>query len=185
MPLTREDIGRLLERDPHIDGVTQGGNAMGHYLEARLTDGRAVQIDFHDNPAWKDTDRLAGRIEVTYANRPQAEWTFDDNDLSEHGSIVIDPADPGAEGRLAKAMTYWEGLPGTARTKEPDHLAAHRPPEEYAFRWRDPDGPGWHVEYADTARERDFAMDRKSMDGADVQAVPDDPQKLPAQPQPL
>ena len=58
MPLTREDIRRLLEQDPNIDGITQGGNAMGHYLEARLTDGRAMQIDFHDNPAWKDTDRL-------------------------------------------------------------------------------------------------------------------------------
>ena len=55
---------------------------MGHYLEARLTDGRAVQIDFHDNPAWKDTDRLAGRIEVSYANRPQAEWQYDDNDMA-------------------------------------------------------------------------------------------------------
>lgn len=73
MPLTQEDIGRLLERDPDIEVVIQSGNVMGHYLEARLTDGRAVQIDFHDNPAWKDTDRLAGRIEVSYANRPQAE----------------------------------------------------------------------------------------------------------------
>lgn len=27
MPLTREDIGRLLEQDPNIDGITQGGNA--------------------------------------------------------------------------------------------------------------------------------------------------------------
>lgn len=61
--------------------------------------------------------------------------------------------------------------------KEPSAKAS-RELEEYAFRWRDPDGPGWHVEYADTARERDFAMDRKSMDGADVQAVPDDPAAL-------
>ena len=104
MPLTRESIGRLLERDPDIDGVTQGGNAMGHYLEARLTDGRAVQIDFHDNPAWKDTDRLAGRIEVTYANRPQAEWQYDDNDMADREHTVIDPSDPDAEGRLAKAV---------------------------------------------------------------------------------
>lgn len=63
MPLTQEDIGRLLERDPDIEVVIQSGNVMGHYLEARLTDGRAVQIDFHDNPAWKDTDRLAGRVD--------------------------------------------------------------------------------------------------------------------------
>lgn len=61
MPLTTENARRLLEQDPDVTEVTQGGNAMGHYLEARLTDGRAVQIDFHDNPAWKDTDRLAGR----------------------------------------------------------------------------------------------------------------------------
>lgn len=51
MPLTQENVRRLLEQDPDITGITQGGNAMGNYLEARLTDGRAVQIDFHDNPA--------------------------------------------------------------------------------------------------------------------------------------
>ena len=72
MPLTMENARRLLEQDHDVTEVTQGGNAMGHYLEARLTDGRAVQIDFHDNPAWKDTDRLAGRIEVSYANRRAA-----------------------------------------------------------------------------------------------------------------
>ena len=77
MPLRMENARRLLERDPDVTEVTQGGNAMGGYLEARLTDGRAVQVDFHDNPAWKDTDRLAGRIEVSYANRPQAEWRYD------------------------------------------------------------------------------------------------------------
>nr|WP_264183176.1 DEAD/DEAH box helicase family protein [Bifidobacterium pseudocatenulatum] len=109
MPLTRESIGRLLERDPDIDGVTQGGNAMGHYLEARLTDGRAVQIDFHDNPAWKDTDRLAGRIEVTYANRPQAEWQYDDNDMAAvgilHGIVgEVNAHDP--ENDIAAYLTY-------------------------------------------------------------------------------
>lgn len=104
MPLTQENVRRLLEQDPDITGITQGGNAMGNYLEARLTDGRAVQIDFHDNPAWKDTDRLAGRIEVSYANRPQAEWQYDDNDMADHEHTVIDPSDPDAEGRLAKAV---------------------------------------------------------------------------------
>lgn len=34
MPLTQEDIGRLLERDPDIEVVIQSGNVMGHYLEA-------------------------------------------------------------------------------------------------------------------------------------------------------
>lgn len=104
MPLTQENVRRLVEQDPDITGITQGGNAMGNYLEARLTDGRAVQIDFHDNPAWKDTDRLAGRIEVSYANRPQAEWQYDDNDMADREHTVIDPSDPDAEGRLAKAV---------------------------------------------------------------------------------
>ena len=104
MPLTQENVRRLLEQDPDITGITQGGNAMGNYFEARLTDGRAVQIDFHDNPAWKDTDRLAGRIEVSYANRPQAEWQYDDNDMADREHTVIDPSDPDAEGRLAKAV---------------------------------------------------------------------------------
>ena len=108
MPLTQENVRRLLEQDPDITGITQGGNAMGNYLEARLTDGRAVQIDFHDNPAWKDTDPLAGRIEVSYANRPQAEWQYDDNDMADREHTVIDPSDPDAEGRLAKAVKDWE-----------------------------------------------------------------------------
>ena len=95
MPLTTENARRLLEQDHDVTEVTQGGNAMGHYLEARLTDGRAVQIDFHDNPAWKDTDRLAGRIEVSYANRPQAEWQYDDNDMADREHTVIDrPTQP-------------------------------------------------------------------------------------------
>lgn len=96
MPLTMENARRLLERDPDVTEVTQGGNAMGGYLEARLTDGRAVQVDFHDNPAWKDTDRLAGRIEVSYANRPQAEWRYDDNDMADREHTVIDPDAPDA-----------------------------------------------------------------------------------------
>ena len=112
MPLTQEDIGRLLERDPDIEVVIQSGNVMAHYLEARLTDGRAVQIDFHDNPAWKDTDRLAGRIEVSYANRPQAEWQYDDNDMAEREHTVIDPAEPDALQELGKAVAEWERAGG-------------------------------------------------------------------------
>ena len=102
---------------------------MGHYLEARLTDGRAVQIDFHDNPAWKDTDRLAGRIEVSYANRPQAEWQYDDNDMADREHTVIDPADPAAEKTLAKAVEGWEragGLHAARASEKTNHLAATR-----------------------------------------------------------
>ena len=180
MPLTRESIGRLLERDPDIDGVTQGGNAMGHYLEARLTDGRAVQIDFHDNPAWKDTDRLAGRIEVTYANRPQAEWQYDDNDMADREHTVIDPAEPDAGKRLAKAVSEWERAGGLrkAHTSEPSHLAAHQPPEEYAYRWRKPGDPDRHIAYLSTAFDRDQAMKARENAGYVVTKVDEDPAVL-------
>ena len=177
MPLTREDIRRLLEQDPNIDGITQGGNAMGHYLEARLTDGRAVQIDFHDNPAWKDTDRLAGRIEVSYANRPQTEWQYDDNDLADREHTVIDPADPAAEKTLAKAVAEWERAGGLhkARASEPSHLAAHQPPEEYAYRWRKPGDPDRHIAYLSTAFDRDQAMKAREDAGYLVTKVEEDP----------
>lgn len=177
MPLTREDIGRLLEQDPNIDGITQGGNAMGHYLEARLTDGRAVQIDLHDNPAWKDTDRLAGRIEVSYANRPQAEWQYDDNDLADREHTVIDPAEPDALQELGKAVAEWERAGGLhkARASEPSHLAAHQPPEEYAYRWRKPGDPDRHIAYLSTAFDRDQAMKAREDAGYLVTKVEEDP----------
>ena len=177
MPLTREDIGRLFEQDPHVAEVTQGGNAMGHYLEARLTDGRAIQVDFHDNPAWKDTDRLAGRIEVTYANRPQAEWQYDDNDIADREHTVIDPADPAAKKTIAKAVEGWERAGGlhAARTTETSHLAAHRPPEEYAYRWRKPGDPDRHIAYLSTAFDRDQAMKAREDAGYVVTKVEEDP----------
>jgi len=178
MPLTREDIGRLLERDPHIDGVTQGGNAMGHYLEARLTDGRAVQIDFHDNPAWRDADRLAGRIEVSYANRPQAEWQYDDNDMADREHTVIDPDDPDAGKRLAKAVAEWERAEGLGRTPGTRHPAAQQPPEEYAYRWRKPGDPDRHIAYLSTAIDRDQAMKAKEDAGYLVTKVEEDPAVL-------
>ena len=177
MPLTREDIGRLLEQDPNIDGITQGGNAMGHYLEARLTDGRAMQIDLHDNPAWKDTDRLAGRIEVSYANRPQTEWQYDDNDLADREHTVIDPAEPDALQELGKAVAEWERAGGLhkARASEPSHLAAHQPPEEYAYRWRKPGDPDRHIAYLSTAFDRDQAMKAREDAGYLVTKVEEDP----------
>lgn len=118
MPLTMENARRLLERDPDVTEVTQGGNAMGGYLEARLTDGRAVQVDFHDNPAWKDTDRLAGRIEVSYANRPQAEWQYDDNDMVEREHTVIDPAAPT---RCRSSARRWKAGNARAASARPAH----------------------------------------------------------------
>lgn len=175
MPLTQENVRRLLEQDPDITGITQGGNAMGHYLEARLTDGRAVQIDFHDNPAWKDTDRLAGRIEVSYANRPQAEWQYDDNDMADREHTVIDPSDPDAEGRLAKAVKDWERSGGLGRTSKASHLAAQQPPEEYAYRWRKPGDPDRHIAYLSTAFDRDQAMKAREDAGYVVTKVEEDP----------
>lgn len=178
MPLTTENARRLLEQDPDITEVTQGGNAMGHYLEARLTDGRAVQIDFHDNPAWKDTDRLAGRIEVSYANRPQAEWQYDDNDMADREHTVIDPADPAAEKTLAKAVEGWEragGLHAARASEKTSHLAATRPPEEYAYRWRKPGDPDRHIAYLSTAFDRDQAMKARENAGYLVTKVEEDP----------
>ena len=180
MPLTTENARRLLEQDHDVTEVTQGGNAMGHYLEARLTDGRAVQIDFHDNPAWKDTDRLAGRIEVSYANRPQAEWQYDDNDMADREHTVIDPAEPDAGKRLAKAVSEWERAGGLrkAHTSEPSHLAAHQPPEEYAYRWRKPGDPDRHIAYLSTAFDRDQAMKAREDAGCVVTKVDEDPAVL-------
>lgn len=175
MPLTTENARRLLEQDPNITEVTQGGNAMGHYLEARLTDGRAIQFDFHDNPAWKNTDRLAGRIEVTYANRPQAEWQYDDNDMADREHTVIDPSDPAAEKTLAKAVKDWERAGGLGRTSKASHLAATRPPEEYAYRWRKPGDPDRHIAYLSTAFDRDQAMTAKEDAGYIVTKVEEDP----------
>lgn len=177
MPLTMENARRLLEQDPDVTGITQGGNVMGGYLEARLTDGRAVQVDFHDNPAWKDTDRLAGRIEVSYANRPQAEWRYDDNDMAEREHTVIDPAAPDALQELGKAVEGWERAGGlrTARASETSHLAAQQPPEEYAYRWRKPGDPDRHIAYLSTAFDRDQAMKAKEDAGYLVTKVDEDP----------
>lgn len=180
MPLTTENARRLLEQDHDVTEVTQGGNAMGHYLEARLTDGRAVQIDFHDNPAWKDTDRLAGRIEVSYANRPQAEWQYDDNDMADREHTVIDPADPAAGKTLTKAVEGWERAGGlhTARAAGTSHLAANQPPEEYAYRWRKPGDPDRHIAYLSTAFDRDQAMKAREDAGYVVTKVDEDPAVL-------
>jgi N12 class adenine-specific DNA methylase len=178
MPLTMENARQLLEQDPDVTEVTQGGNAMGNYLEARLTDGRAVQIDFHDNPAWKDTDHLSGRIEVSYANRPQAEWQYDDNDMADRAHTVVDPADPDAEGRLAKAVKDWERAGGLGRTSQASHLAAQQPPEEYAYRWRKPGNPDRHIAYLSTAFDRDQAMKAREDAGYLVTKVEEDPAVL-------
>ena len=176
----RDAWNQWVFKDHDVTEVTQGGNAMGHYLEARLTDGRAVQIDFHDNPAWKDTDRLAGRIEVSYANRPQAEWQYDDNDMADREHTVIDPADPAAGKTLAKAVEGWERAGGlhTARAAGTSHLAANQPPEEYAYRWRKPGDPDRHIAYLSTAFDRDQAMKARENAGYVVTKVDEDPAVL-------
>lgn len=94
MPLTREDIGRLLEQDPDITEVTQGGNAMGHYPRA---------------------------------------------------------------------------------SEKTSHLAAHQPPEEYAYRWRKPGDPDRHIAYLSTAFDRDQAMKAREDAGYLVTKVEEDP----------
>lgn len=93
MPLTMENARRLLEQDPNITEVTQGGNAMGHY----------------------------------------------------------------------------------PRASEPSHLAAHQPPEEYAYRWRKPGDPDRHIAYLSTAFDRDQAMKAREDAGYLVTKVEEDP----------
>lgn len=132
MPLTTENARRLLEQDPDITEVTQGGNAMVNYLEARLTD--------------------------------------------EH--TVIDPADPAAEKTLAKAVEGWEragGLHAARASEKTSHLAATRPPEEYAYRWRKPGDPDRHIAYLSTAFDRDQAMKAREDAGYLVTKVDEDP----------
>ena len=181
MPLTANRIRQLLEDDPNITQVNLTDGAMGRSLDAQLTDGRAVHIDFHDNPAWKNRDELAGRIEVAYANRPQAEWQYDDNDMADRKPVIIDPADADAEGKLTQAVHAWErdgGLTAGHGVEETSHMAAPLPPEEYAFRWHNPDGPGWHIEYFDTAADRDLALKRKAGTGYLAHEVVEDPAVL-------
>lgn len=181
MPLTANRVKQLLEDDPNITRVDLADGAQGRSIDARLTDGRAVHIDLHDNPAWKNQDELAGRIEVSYENRPQAEWQYDDNDMADRKPAVIDPADADAEGKLTQAVHAWEregGLNAGHTVEETSHMAAPLPPEEYAFRWHNPDGPGWHIEYFDTAADRDLALKRKAGTGYLAHEVVEDPAVL-------
>lgn len=51
-PLTGNDINRLLREDPNVTDINQGDNPMGGCIDAVLSDGRAVEIVFHDNPVF-------------------------------------------------------------------------------------------------------------------------------------
>ena len=179
MALDADQVRRLLETDPGITGVTQGDNVLGSYINARLSDGRAVQINLHDNPAWKDRDELTGRIEVVYANRPQTEWRFDDDDLAAREPVVIDPVDAEAAGKLTQTIRAWEREGGPAATKiETDRDTETPPAMEYAYRWHNPNGPGWHIEYADTVEERDTALKLRRDAGLVTQTIDEDPYVL-------
>lgn len=164
MPLTTENARRLLEQDPDITEVTQGGNAMGHYLEARLTDGRAVQIDFHDNPAWKDTDRLAAgsRCPTPTAHRQNG------NTMTTTWPTANTPSSiqPTPQPRKHSPRRWRDG---NAR------VASTRPPEEYAYRWRKPGDPDRHIAYLSTAFDRDQAMRARENAGYLVTKVEEDP----------
>lgn len=163
-PLTGNDINRLLREDPNVTDINQGDNPMGGCIDAVLSDGRAVEIVFHDNPAWRQSDERSGRIEILYLNRSQTEWRFDDNDFADREHTIIDPARPGAIEKLMRALQDWEREGGLAvgRPVTASHTAPPSPPEEYAYRWHNRIGPGWHIEYRSTAVDRDLAMRRKT-----------------------
>lgn len=162
--LTRNDINRLLREDPNVTDISQGDDPMGGHIDAVLSDGRAVEIVFHDNPAWRQSDEKSGRIEILYLNRSQTEWRFDDNDFTGREHTIIDPARPGAIEKLMRALHDWEREGGLAvgRPVTSGHTAPPSPPEEYAYRWHNRIGPGWHIEYRSTAVDRDLAMRRKT-----------------------
>ena len=61
------------------------------------------------------------------------------------------------------------------RASEPSHLAAHQPPEEYAYRWRKPGDPDRHIAYLSTAFDRDQAMKAREDAGYLVTKVEEDP----------
>ena len=178
--LTGNDINRLLREDPNVTDISQGDDPMGGHIDAVLSDGRAVEIVFHDNPAWRQSDEKSGRIEILYLNRSQTEWRFDDNDFTGREHTIIDPARPGAIEKLMRALQDWEREGGLAvgRPVTSGHTAPPSPPEEYAYRWHNRIGPGWHIEYRSTAVDRDLAMRRKTDEGYFTQRIEEDPTVL-------
>ena len=95
--------------------------------------------------------------------------------MADREHTVIDPSDPDAEGRLAKAVKDWERSGGLGRTSKASHLAAQQPPEEYAYRWRKPGDPDRHIAYLSTAFDRDQAMKAREDAGYLVTKVEEDP----------
>ncbi|MFR2313448.1 MAG: hypothetical protein ACLS6O_00135 [Bifidobacterium sp.] len=78
---------------------------------------------------------------MTYANRPQAEWQYDDNDMADREHTVIDPADPRRK-RLAKAVEDGNARAASARPTHPTEPSGRAPAAgEYAYRWRKPGTP--------------------------------------------
>ena len=77
-------------------------------------------------------------------------------------------------------MSEWERAGGLrkAHPSEPSHLAAHQPPEEYAYRWRKPGDPDRHIAYLSTAFDRDQAMKAREDAGCVVTKVDEDPAVL-------
>ena len=151
---------------------------MGHYLEARLTDGRAVQIDFHDNPAWKDTDRLAAgsRCPTPTGHRRNGNTTTTTWPTANTPSSTGRPAAGKHSPRRWRLGT--RGRLHTARAAGTSHLAANQPPEEYAYRWRKPGDPDRHIAYLSTAFDRDQAMKAREDAGYVVTKVDEDPAVL-------
>ena len=106
-PLDEDDIEAMLAGLKGVASVTRGENVMGGRLEAELSDGRAVEIDLHDNPAWRDGDKLHGRIEVIALNRPQAKWRWDESDMPVWPEAIVDPDSPTAGDEIRDAVGLW------------------------------------------------------------------------------
>lgn len=83
-----------------------------------------------------------------------------------------EPTEGGGE-PTGRTMTMASSADDEKRTPTPDDDGA-----EYAYRWHNPDGPGWHVEYLATAEERDAALKLRRDAGLIAQAIDEDPYVL-------
>ena len=101
-----------------------------------------------------------------------------DDPMGGHIDAVL--SDGRAVERLMRALQDWEREGGLAvgRPVTSGHTAPPSPPEEYAYRWHNRIGPGWHIEYRSTAVDRDLAMRRKTDEGYFTQRIEEDPTVL-------